>query len=58
MCIRDRFKDKLIKVQDIKNFAETNEEAKEYVDRLSYELSVINQMGYVDYFLITWDFIK
>ena len=54
----EQFKDKLIKVQDIKNFAETNEEAKEYVDRLSYELSVINQMGYVDYFLITWDFIK
>ena len=35
-----------------------NEEAKEYVDRLTYELGVINQMGYVDYFLIVWDFIK
>ncbi len=27
-------------------------------DRLSYELSVIKQMGYVDYFLVVWDFIK
>lgn len=27
-------------------------------DRLEYELSVIKQMGYVDYFLIVWDFIK
>jgi len=27
-------------------------------ERLEYELSVINQMGYVDYFLIVWDFIK
>lgn len=27
-------------------------------DRLDYELSVIKQMGYVDYFLIVWDFIK
>jgi len=27
-------------------------------DRLEYELSVIRQMGYVDYFLIVWDFIK
>ncbi|NLC67584.1 MAG: DNA polymerase III subunit alpha [Clostridiaceae bacterium] len=27
-------------------------------ERLDYELSVIKQMGYVDYFLIVWDFIK
>jgi DNA polymerase-3 subunit alpha len=27
-------------------------------DRLDYELSVIKEMGYVDYFLIVWDFIK
>ena len=26
-------------------------------DRLDYELSVIHKMGYVDYFLIVWDFI-
>ncbi len=26
--------------------------------RLDYELSVIADMGFVDYFLITWDFIK
>ena len=25
--------------------------------RLEYELSVISRMGYVDYFLIVWDFI-
>ena len=33
------------------------EKAKTYSDRLSYELSVIQKMGYVDYFLIVWDFI-
>ena len=27
-------------------------------ERLSYELGVIHNMGYVDYFLIVWDFIK
>lgn len=27
-------------------------------ERLEYELSVIHKMGYVDYFLIVWDFIK
>lgn len=30
---------------------------KELVERLEYELSVINSMGFVDYFLIVWDFI-
>ncbi len=27
-------------------------------ERLSYELGVIRQMGYVDYFLIVWDYIN
>ncbi len=27
-------------------------------DRLNYELSVIEKMGFVDYFLIVWDFIR
>ena len=31
---------------------------KEALDRLNYELSVIQSMGYVDYFLIVWDFIR
>lgn len=30
----------------------------ELTDRLNYELDVIRNMGYVDYFLIVWDFIK
>ncbi|MEG0355523.1 MAG: DNA polymerase III subunit alpha, partial [Lachnospiraceae bacterium] len=30
----------------------------EQVNRLHYELEVIHNMGYVDYFLIVWDFIK
>lgn len=30
----------------------------ELTERLEYELSVIRSMGYVDYFLIVWDFIK
>lgn len=31
---------------------------KEYDERVEYELSVINTMGYTDYFLIVWDFIN
>lgn len=30
----------------------------ELKERLEYELNVIETMGYVDYFLIVWDFIK
>ncbi len=31
--------------------------SKEILDRAEYEISVIKKMGYVDYFLIVWDFI-
>lgn len=31
---------------------------KEIEERLMHELSVIQNMGYVDYFLIVWDFIR
>ena len=34
------------------------DKAEELRERLDYELSVINQMGYVEYFLIVWDFIN
>ena len=32
--------------------------SKEILDRADYELGVIKKMGYVDYFLIVWDFIN
>lgn len=31
---------------------------QELLDRLNYELETISSMGFVDYFLIVWDFIK
>ena len=34
------------------------EPTQELKDRLAYELDTIRNMGYVDYFLIVWDFIK
>ena len=33
-------------------------DAEKNLERLEYELGVIDRMGYVDYFLIVWDFIK
>ena len=32
--------------------------SEEVIERLNYELNVIEKMGYVEYFLITWDFIN
>ena len=34
------------------------DEPKEYADRLEYEIDVISSMGYVNYYLIVWDFIR
>ncbi len=31
---------------------------QEYVERLEYEIDVISRMGYVNYYLIVWDFIR
>ena len=31
---------------------------REYMDRLEYEIGVISHMGYVNYYLIVWDFIR
>ncbi|MBQ3973843.1 MAG: DNA polymerase III subunit alpha, partial [Lachnospiraceae bacterium] len=38
-----------------KRYPEAGQDLK---DRLSYELNTIRQMGYVDYFLIVWDYIN
>ena len=40
-------------------FAERYPSAPEdYVERLEYEIGVISRMGYVNYYLIVWDFIR
>lgn len=31
---------------------------KEYKNRLDYELDIINKMGFCNYFLIVWDYVK
>ncbi len=31
---------------------------KVYLDRLKYELNIINKMGFCNYFLIVWDYVK
>jgi DNA polymerase-3 subunit alpha len=36
----------------------TKKDYKTYQKRLQYELDIIDSMGYNDYFLIVWDFVK
>jgi DNA polymerase-3 subunit alpha len=42
----------------IKGLKEKNKTSKEYRDRLDYELNIINEMGFPDYFLIFYDIMK
>ena len=35
-----------------------NDVSDVYQERLDYELSVINNMGFCDYFLVVWDYVK
>ncbi len=43
----------------MKGFRERYENPpQEYFDRLEYEIGVISRMGYVNYYLIVWDFIR
>ena len=46
---------KLVEEGFAKRYAADDHVARE---RLEYEIGVITQMGYVDYFLIVWDFVK
>ena len=48
----DDFSNMKEKIEFVKN------NRKDLYERLEYELSVVNKMGYTDYYLIVWDFIK
>ena len=47
-----------LNIDEVQKIAKQNKKAEEYVTRLEYEMGIIKQMGYVDYFLIVWDFIR
>ena len=42
---------------EAKTFSFSDDESK-YRERIEYELSVIDSMGYSDYFLIVWDYVN
>lgn len=45
-------------IERVEKLALTSARGKELYERLEYELNIIKHMGYVDYFLIVWDFIR
>ena len=44
--------------EGLKHRLQMNDIPKHYIDRLQYELNIINTMGYADYFLIVEDFMR
>ncbi len=48
----------LLKETAFKGLEEKNLANQEYVDRLNYELQVIDEMGYNDYFLVVADYVR
>ena len=50
--------DELLKEKTYLSLKEYNLENKEYIERLEYELNVIKNMGYSDYFLIVSDYVS
>lgn len=39
-------------------YKKDNDNYEDLTNRLNYELNVIKNMGFIDYFLVTWDFVK
>lgn len=35
-----------------------NQVSQQYIERLNYEIKIINELGYASYFLIVWDIVK
>ncbi|WAA10164.1 DNA polymerase III subunit alpha [Fervidibacillus albus] len=57
--VRDVRSDEYLKALCEKGLQErVAEPSDSYWKRLAYELDVINRMGYSDYFLIVWDFVR
>lgn len=57
-CPDDLSSDDYLKKLAFEGLKNKNHQGKEYIDRLNYELSIIKQMGYSDYFLVVQDYIK
>ena len=55
---REGFADRLPRLKALRDRGVLRYEIEEYERRLSYEIEMIQKMGYAGYFLIVWDFIR
>ena len=56
--VREGFKDRLQRLQQLAGAGALRHTIDEYERRLQYEVDMIKQMKYPGYFLIVWDFIR
>src|ERR1700730_15705788 len=56
--VREGFKNRLTRLQQLANTGTLRHTIDEYERRLSYEVEMITRMQYPGYFLIVWDFIR
>ena len=55
---REGFTDRLPRLKELRGRGVLRYDIEEYERRLSYEIEMIQKMGYAGYFLIVWDFIR
>jgi DNA polymerase-3 subunit alpha len=55
---REGFADRLPRLKTLRDRGVLRYDIEEYERRLSYEIEMIQKMGYAGYFLIVWDFIR
>ena len=55
---REGFRDRLARLKVLRERGVLRYAIEEYERRLSYEIEMIQKMGYAGYFLIVWDFIR
>ena len=56
--LNERYGVNIFSCNDENEIGDTEEIDKNLIERLNYELDIIEKMGYVEYFLIVWDFIN
>lgn len=56
--LNERYGVNIFSCNDENEIGDTEGIDKNLIERLNYELDIIEKMGYVEYFLIVWDFIN
>lgn len=58
LVLKYKLKRSIVDLMDESKIKDFNNQEKELVERLNFELKIITDMGFVGYFLIVWDFVS